>query len=199
MAAMDERLLVKKAQKGDHKAFEQLMEEHFKKIYNLAYRMTGNPDDASDMTQEVMLKLFRNIGSFKGDSKFSTWVYRVATNTCLDELKKSRRHSHTSLNTEYDTGDGEITCEVEDTSPTPEEMTEKKELRGMVADAVQRLSPDHRAAIVLRDIKGFSYGEIAKILNCTEGTVKSRISRARASLKEVLEKDFGFGGTYFKT
>ena len=199
MAAMDEKLLVKKAQKGDHKAFEQLMEEHFKKIYNIAYRMTGNPDDASDMTQEVMIKLFRNIGSFKGDSKFSTWVYRVATNTCLDELKKGRRHSHTSLNTEYDTGNGEITYEVEDTSPTPEEMTEKKELRSMVADAVQRLSPGHRAAIILRDIKGFSYDEIAKILNCSEGTVKSRISRARASLKEVLEKDFGFGGTYFKT
>lgn len=196
---MDEKLLVKKAQKGDHKAFEQLIEEHFKKIYNIAYRMTGNPDDASDMTQEVMIKLFRNIGSFKGDSKFSTWVYRVTTNTCLDELKKNRRHSHTSLNTEYDTGDGEIACEVEDTSPTPEEMTEKRELRSMVADAVQRLSPDHRAAIVLRDIKGFSYDEIAKILSCSEGTVKSRISRARASLKEVLEKDFGFGGTYFKT
>ena len=89
---MDEKKLIQKAKAGDNKAFEELIEEHFKKIYNIAYRMTGNPDDASDMTQEVMIKLFRNIGSFKGDSKFSTWVYRVATNTCLDELKKQKRH-----------------------------------------------------------------------------------------------------------
>lgn len=192
---MDEKRLIQKAKSGDNKAFEELIEEHFKKIYNIAYRMTGNPDDASDMTQEVMIKLFRNIGSFKGDSKFSTWVYRVATNTCLDELKKQKRHSHTSLNAEFDTGDGEMTYDVEDTSPTPEEAAEKKELRSTVAAAIQKLSPDHKAALVLRDIKGFSYDEIAKILNCSEGTVKSRLNRARAALKEILQKDFGFGGT----
>lgn len=196
---MDENRLIKKAQKGDSKAFEELMEEHFKKIYNIAYRMTNNPDDASDMTQEVMIKLFRNIGSFKGNSKFSTWVYRVATNTCLDELKKSRRHSHTSLNAEIDTGEGELTVEVEDTSPTPEQATETKELRDMVAQAIVKLSPEHRTVIVLRDIRGFSYEEIAEILKCGAGTVKSRINRARASLKKVLQKDFGFDGTYFKT
>lgn len=196
---MEENLLVKKAQNGDNKAFELLMEDYFKKIYNIAFRMTNNADDAADMTQEVMVKLFRNIGSFKGDSKFSTWVYRVATNTCLDELKKMRRHSHTSINAEFDTGDGEMTFDVEDTAPTPEEQTEKSELREMIAAAVAKLSPDHRAAIILRDIRGFSYDEIAKILKCSEGTVKSRISRARAQLKSVIEKDFGFGGTYFKS
>ncbi len=195
----DERMLVKKAQKGDGKAFEILMEEYFKKIYNIALRMTNNADDAADMTQEVMIKLFRNIGSFKGDSKFSTWVYRVATNTCLDELKKMRRHSHASLNAEIDTGEGEVAIEVEDTAPTPEERAERSELKGMVAAAVEKLSPDHRAAIILRDIRGFSYDEIARILNCSEGTVKSRISRARAQLKAVIEKDFGFGGTYFNS
>lgn len=192
---MDEKKLIQKAKAGDNKAFEELIEEHFKKIYNIAYRMTGNPDDASDMTQEVMIKLFRNIGSFKGDSKFSTWVYRVATNTCLDELKKQKRHSHTSLNAEFDTGEGELTYDVEDTAPTPEEATEKKELRHTVAAAIQKLSPDHKAAIILRDIKGFSYDEIAKVLKCSEGTVKSRLNRARAALKEILKKDFNFDGT----
>ncbi len=195
----DERFLIKKAQKGDHQAFEELMEEYFKKIYNIAFRMTNNPDDAADMTQEIMIKLFRNIGSFKGDSKFSTWVYRVATNTCLDELKKIRRHSHTSLNAELDTGESEVTFDVEDTAPTPEQHAEKAELKKIVAAAVEKLSPDHKAVIILRDIKGFSYDEIARILKCSEGTVKSRISRARAQLKSIIEKDFGFGGTYFKS
>ncbi len=194
----DEMTLVKRAQKGDGKAFEMLIEEHFKKIYNIAFRMTNNADDASDMTQEVMIKLFKNITSFKGDSKFSTWVYRVATNTCLDELKKIRRNSHTSLNAEYDTGDGEITYDAPDTEPTPEQYVEKRELSEMVAKAIGCLSPEHRAVIVLRDIKGFSYEEIADVLKCSSGTVKSRINRARAQLKNILEKDFGFGGTYLK-
>ena len=81
---MNETVLIKRAQNGDSKAFELLIEAHFKKIYNIAYRISGNPDDASDMTQEVMIKLLRNINSFEGNSKFSTWVYRVATNTCID-------------------------------------------------------------------------------------------------------------------
>lgn len=194
----EEMLLVKKAQKGDGKAFEALMDEYFKKIYNIAFRMTNNADDAADITQEIMIKLFKNIASFKGDSKFSTWVYRVATNTCLDELKKIRRNSHTSINAEYDTGEGEMTFDMPDTQPTPEQYIEKKELSGMVAKAIEKLSAEHRAAIVLRDIRGFSYEEIAAVFKCSVGTVKSRISRARGQLKNILEKDFNFGGTYFK-
>lgn len=196
---MNEELLVRKAKQGDSDAFEELMQDYFKRIYNIALRMAGNADDAADMTQEIMLKLFRNIGAFKGNSKLSTWIYRVATNTCLDELKKIRRHPAVSINAEIDTGDGEFLREVEDTSPTPEQSAQQHELRDMVAAAITRLSPDHRAAIVLRDIRGFSYDEIARILGCSEGTIKSRISRARTQLKSVLEKDFGFNGTYFNS
>lgn len=195
---MDEPRLIKRAQNGDSKAFELLIEAHFKKIYNIAYRIAGNPDDASDMTQEVMIKLFRNINSFGGNSKFSTWVYRVATNTCLDELKKLRRHSTYSINSEINTGDGEFLYEVEDTSPTPDLEVERSELADMVAKAITALNPEHRAIITLRDIQEFSYEEIANILNISEGTVKSRISRARMQLKKILERDFNFGGTYFK-
>ena len=195
---MDEARLIKRAQNGDSKAFEILIEAHFKKIYNIAYRMAGNPDDASDMTQEVMIKLFRNINSFEGNSKFSTWVYRVATNTCLDELKKLRRHSTYSINSEISTADGEFMYEVEDTSPTPDLEVERGELADMVAKAIAALNPEHRAIITLRDIQEFSYEEIANILNLSEGTVKSRLSRARMQLKKILEKDFNFGGTYFK-
>ncbi len=195
---MDEERLIKLAQNGDSKAFELLIEAHFKNIYNIAYRIAGNPDDASDMTQEVMIKLFRNINSFGGNSKFSTWVYRVATNTCLDELKKLRRHSAYSINSEIDTGEGEFLYEVEDTSPTPDLEVERGELSDMVAKAITALNPEHRAIITLRDIQEFSYEEIANILNISEGTVKSRISRARMQLKKILERDFKFGGTYFK-
>ena len=195
---MDEERLIKRAQDGDSKAFEILIETHFKKIYNIAYRIAGNPDDASDMTQEVMIKLFRNINSFGGNSKFSTWVYRVATNTCLDELKKLRRHSTYSINSEINTGDGEFLYEAEDTSPTPDLEVERSELADMVAKAITALNPEHRAIITLRDIQEFSYEEIANILNISEGTVKSRISRARMQLKKILERDFNFGGTYFK-
>lgn len=194
---MNEEELVKRARDGDSAAFETLMHDYFKRIYNIAFRIAGNADDAADMTQETMIKLLRNIKSFKGESKFSTWVYRVATNTCLDELKKLRKNNARSLSDSFDTGEGEIPYDVEDTAPTPEQSAEKHELRDMVAKAVLRLSGDHRAAIVLRDIRGFSYTEIAEILGCSEGTVKSRISRARAQLKQVLEKDFGFNGTYF--
>lgn len=195
---MNETVLIKRAQNGDSKAFELLIEAHFKKIYNIAYRISGNPDDASDMTQEVMIKLFRNINSFEGNSKFSTWVYRVATNTCLDELKKLRRHSTYSINSEISADDSEFQYEVEDTAPTPDLEVERNELSDMVAKAITFLNPEHRAIITLRDIQEFSYEEIANILNISEGTVKSRISRARMQLKKILERDFKFGGTYFK-
>lgn len=195
---MSEDFLIKKAKKGDSAAFSALMDRHFSMIYNLALRMAGNPDDASDLTQEVMIKLFKNIGAFEGKSKFSTWVYRVASNTCLDELRKIKRRSAASLDAEYETQDGRGVYEVEDTSPTPEVSAERAELKDIVAKAVSRLGEEYRTAVILRDINGLSYTEIAEVIGCSVGTVKSRISRGRASLKEILEKDFNIGGTYFE-
>lgn len=193
---MDEGWLIKQAQKGDNKAFELLIDEHFKKIYNIAYRLSGNEADASDMTQEVLIKIFRHIGSFSGNSKFSTWVYRVATNTCLDELKKIKRRSTYSLDAELDTGENEVVVQVRDEAPTPDIAAEQKELSAAVGKAIKRLSPDHSAVVILRDIQGMSYEEVAKILNCSVGTVKSRLNRGRAQLKKILEKDYYFNGTF---
>ncbi|MBO5955857.1 MAG: sigma-70 family RNA polymerase sigma factor [Clostridia bacterium] len=193
---MDEGWLIKQAQKGDNKAFELLIDEHFKKIYNIAYRLSGNEADASDMTQEVLIKIFRHIGTFNGNSKFSTWVYRVATNTCLDELKKIRRRNAYSLDAEIDTGDSEVAVQVRDESPSPDIAAEQKELSAAVGKAIKRLSPDHSAVVILRDIQGMSYEEVAKILNCSVGTVKSRLNRGRAQLKKILEKDYYFNGTF---
>jgi len=193
---VDEGWLIKQAQKGDNKAFELLIDEHFKKIYNIAYRLSGNEADASDMTQEVLIKIFRHIGSFSGNSKFSTWVYRVATNTCLDELKKIKRRSTYSLDAELDTGENEVVVQVRDEAPTPDIAAEQKELSAAVGKAIKRLSPDHSAVVILRDIQGMSYEEVAKILNCSVGTVKSRLNRGRAQLKKILEKDSYFNGTF---
>lgn len=194
---MNEDFLIKKAKKGDSAAFSALMEQHFAMIYNLALRMSGNPDDASDLTQEVMIKLFKNIGAFEGKSKFSTWVYRVASNTCLDELRKIKRKKTVSLDAEYETEDGSVGYEAEDTASTPDVSAERSELKTIVAKAVSRLGEEYRTAVILRDINGLSYTEIAEVIGCSVGTVKSRISRGRANLKEILEKDFKIGGTYF--
>lgn len=198
VTAVDENKLVNKAVKGDNLAFEALMEKHMGIIYNIALRMTANQDDAEDMTQEIMIKIFRSLGSFKGNSKFSTWIYRVAVNTCLDELKKKKNKKHLSLDAEISGDDGENQIEIKDDSPSPEKLAEQNELRDMVAAAVKLLSDEHRAVIVLRDIRGMSYSEIAEILGCSDGTVKSRISRARAQLKMILEKEYNFSGTYFE-
>lgn len=184
-----EDLLIKRAQDGDVSAFESLIKIYEAKVFGIAFRMSGNRDDASDMAQEVFIKLFRNIGKFKHEAKFSTWVYRVATNTCLDELKKIKRKSAYSLDEEIDTEDGGIRTEIADTAPTPEEVAESGEIRGVVNVAIQRLSDEHKAVIILRDINGMSYDEIAEILKCSVGTVKSRISRGREQLRKILLED----------
>ena len=186
---MDEQTLIQKAQAGDPYAFEELIESHQKQIFSIAYRIAGNPEDASDMTQEVLVKVFKNLKHFQGNSKFSTWLYRVATNTCLDEQKKARRHTSYSLDAELTTEDGSLATDLADSGPTPEESYEKKTLQKAVNDGIAKLNDEHKKVLILRDIQGFSYEEIAAILNCSDGTVKSRINRARANLKKILLKN----------
>lgn len=184
-----EDLLIKRAQSGDIAAFEALIEAYEQKVFHIAYRMAGNPDDAADMAQEILLKIFRNVGKFKGESKFSTWVYRVATNTCLDELKKAKRKAAYSLDEEFETEEGQLGVEVADTAPTPEQRVEGQEIRDAITEAISRLSEEHRQIIILRDINGLTYEEVADILDCSLGTVKSRISRAREQLRKILSQD----------
>ncbi len=185
----DEKVLIAKAQEGDPLAFEELIANYQKQIFSIAYRIAGNPEDASDMTQEVLVKVFKNLKSFQGNSKFSTWLYRVATNTCLDEQKKVRRHISYSLDTELTTEEGSMATELPDTGPTPEQALERRTLQKAVNDAISKLHDDHKKVLILRDMQGFSYEEIGAILQCSEGTVKSRINRARANLKKILLKN----------
>ncbi len=183
---LSEQDLIKSAQAGNAVAFEQLIAEHQKRIFSIAYRIAGNQEDASDMAQEVLIKIFRNLKNFRGDSKFSTWLYRVATTTCLDEQKKMRRHTAYSLDETLETEDGNVAPEPVDTGPTPEESLERKAMRQAIHQAIGKLKEEHKKVILLREVQGLSYEEIAQVLNCSEGTVKSRINRARDQLKKIL-------------
>ncbi len=194
----DEKELVRLAKDGNVAAFETLIGEYQKRIFAIAYRMIQNPEDAADLTQEVIVKIFKHLDKFQGNSKFSTWVYRIATNTCLDELKKTRRNTTVySLDKEIETEEGSLMGELPDQGATPEQAAEKKAVQTAVRVAIGRLNPEHKKVIVLRDLQGLSYEEIAEIINCSVGTVKSRISRARENLKKILSQDRELFSDYF--
>lgn len=180
--------LVKRSLQGDNEAFEELVVKYQNKIYALAYRYMGNEEDAYDMTQESFIKAYRSLRSFKGDSSFGTWMYRVATNVCLDELRRrKRRIVSLSLDEPLATRDGdEVEKEIPDTSPTADIIYEQKELSQYIQDVLNGMKPDHKTTIILRDIMELTYEEIAEVLNCNVGTVKSRLSRARESLRKKL-------------
>ncbi len=173
--------LIKKAQNGDLRAFEQVVNEHYSRIYNIALGITGSPQDAEDAVQNVLIKLHSSIGSFKFQSKFSSWVYRITTNICLDEIRKKKR-SKTSPMADVDAEDPLVYQDVS----SPEDRYISTEKRNALYKGINKLKKEHKEVIVLRDINGFSYSEIAEILKCSEGTIKSRINRARIALKDVL-------------
>lgn len=185
----NEKLLLAKAKKGDIGAFELLIEKHQKFVFNIALKMIGNYDDASELAQEALIKVFKSIGSFKEEASFSTWVYRITTNVCLDELRKRKNRNITYIDEDIMTEDGEIKREIVDLNPLPDAVAENNELKKAVNAAIMALSEEHRIVVVMRDINGMSYEEIAKAINCPEGTVKSRINRARQTLKEILQKN----------
>lgn len=171
--------LVKKAQDGDLRSFEQLIEQYQAKIFNIALGIMGSPHDAEDAAQNAVIKIYRAIGDFKFQSKFSTWVYRITVNVCMDEVRKKKR-SKTVSNEEI----GEDVFDQSAVSPETDAL--KSEEKEEIKKAIASLKQDHQKMIVLRDINGFSYEEIAKITHLSVGTVKSRINRARAHLKDAL-------------
>lgn len=184
----NEKYLLEKSKEGDIEAFEYLVEKYQKKVFNIALRMLGNHDDAGELTQEVFIKVYKSIKNFKEESMLSTWIYRIATNACLDEIRKRKTRKFVSLDDEIKLDSGMILRQVEDDSPTPDIIAEKNDMINVINKAIQMLSEEHRAVLVMRDIQGFSYEDIAKIIKRPEGTVKSRINRARYELKEILMK-----------
>ncbi|MBM7582584.1 RNA polymerase sigma-70 factor (ECF subfamily) [Caldicoprobacter guelmensis] len=182
----DEALLVEKAKKGDMVAFEELVSLYAKKIYNYCYRMTNNKEDAEDLAQEVFIKVYKNLKSFKGNSKISTWIYRIAYNTCIDKYKKGSKVDTVSLNPGKD--EDAVGIELVSGDPLPEEEVIKKERYRKLQACIAALKPEYKTVIILRDIQNYSYEEIAEILQVPLGTVKSHISRARAALSDALRE-----------
>lgn len=185
MIPIDEKKWIKKASAGDADAFEQLVLQYQTPVYNLCLRMTGDPEDAADMTQESFLKAWRNLDSFQGNSAFSTWLYRLASNTCLDHLRLKKRRPQLSLVMEDADGE-EQELDIPDESPDPEEQVIALEEQSILNGALQSLEEQPRQILILRAVHGLSYTEISQVLNVPEGTVKSRLARARDQLRKKL-------------
>ena len=185
MNSAEELELIEKVRSGDPNAFEPLVSEHQKKVYNLALRLLRDPDDAADAAQDAFVKAYTGLDGFRADSKFSVWLYRITYNICLDFLRKRSRAAEVPLTYEDDEG-GEAELPIPDESASPEREYEKKELRALIREGLDSLSPDHRQILVMREISDMSYAEIAEALSIEEGTVKSRIARARQNLAEFL-------------
>lgn len=183
-----EHSIIKKAMKGNIDAFEKIVYLYEKKIYNIAYAMFKNEQDSYDLSQEVFIKLYKNLNSFKFDSSFGTWVHRITVNTCIDEYrkrKKKNKYSY-SLDDPILTENNSIERQLEDKAMTPEEQILQIEYINDLRDAIFSLKEDHKTIIILKDMQGLTYEEISKVLDCSVGTVKSRISRARDALKKII-------------
>jgi RNA polymerase sigma-70 factor, ECF subfamily len=179
-----ERELVRKSRDGDIYAFEELIKSYEKRIFNIAFRMTGNREDASDTAQEACIKIFKSLDKFKENSSFSTWVYRITSNVCIDEIRK-RKNNVIPLIVESQDGDYEMP--VEDKSQRPDEIIENKEMSMLIKKCINELIPEHRIIIIFRDIYGYTYEEISETLSISMGTVKSRLNRARNMLRSILK------------
>ena len=186
---MKEELLLEKARQGDQEAFGELVRLYEKKVYALTLRMCKNPDDAAEAAQEAFLSAWQGLKFFRGEASFSTWLYRLASNACVDLLRKEQRHravSGPSLN------DEDTYMDIADDAATPQELAERSELREQIEEGLQSLSPEHREVLILRELHQLSYDEIAQTLDLDTGTVKSRISRGRKALRNFLLQSGNF-------
>ncbi|MFZ5595874.1 MAG: RNA polymerase sigma factor [Bacillota bacterium] len=180
----EDDLLVERSRNGDREAFDELVRRYQGKVYTVAYRFMGNHADAGDLAQEAFIRAYQALSSFRGECSFATWLYRIASNVCRDEIRKQGRRKKVSLDEIMDrTGGGPVLAARD---PSPEESLEMVEMREMVQGYLGLLPDDHRLILVLRDIQGMSYEEIALSLKCNMGTVKSRLNRARQALKELV-------------
>jgi len=180
---MDEQALVASARKGDARAFNQLVMLHQSMAYNLAYRILGSEDAAADATQDAFISAFKAMSRFRGGS-FKAWVMRIVTNACYDQLRARQRRPTTSLDDIE--GDVDHTPYLLDPSEQPDEYVERQELDRLIQSAILTLPADQRIVLVLSDVQGMNYQEIAESTGLALGTVKSRLSRARARLRDYL-------------
>ena len=188
MTREQEAAVIRRVLDGDGNAFEALVAAYEKNVYNLALRMTGNAQDAEDMAQEAFVKAYTSLPGFRGDSKFSVWLYRIVSNVCLDFLRRQNRRPASSLSLEDEDGE-ESQMDIPDESQSPEQLLERSLTQEAVQRGLQSLSEEQRQILLLREIQGLSYEEIAETLDLEAGTVKSRIFRARKKLCAFLIAD----------
>ena len=181
---IDEKELIERILDGDQDAFAALVEAYRKSVYNLCLRMVSNPTDAEDLAQEAFLKVWRGLRFYKFESSFSTWLYRLTGNVCIDFIRKKKRKSAVSL-TAPDAEEG-IELEISDTDPGPEEQLLHREDHRAIAEAMAQLEEDDRMILTLRVVEELSYEQIGQIMDLKEGTVKSRLARARTKLRKIL-------------
>lgn len=188
----EEKIWIDAAREGDQHAFEQLIGLYEKRVFALTTRMCRNPADAEEAAQEAFLSAWQGLKFFRGESSFSTWLYRLASNACVDLMRKEGRHQAAagpSLN------DEEVVLELPDEAPTPHALAERAELREQIEEGLAALPEEYREALVLREIHQQSYDEISEILSLDLGTVKSRISRGRKKLRKFLLESGNFSET----
>lgn len=186
--------LVDKVRKNDLSAFETLVSRHQKRMLNIAFRITGDHDDACEVTQDAFVSAFRNFGSFRGGSKFSTWLTSIVINLSRNRLKQLRGrwvHEAYSLDAPKQTSEGDMTVDPPSGEPSTLDRLEQKDRQKAVQDCIAKLEPEFREVLVLRDLQAFSYEEISAMLKTREGTVKSRLFRAREAVKDCLKKVWG--------
>ncbi len=184
MSQISEKEIIERVLGGDANAFEELVLRYEGTVYNLALRMVSNREDAADMTQETFIKAYNSLSSFRGDSKFSVWLYRICSNVCLDFLRSKSRRPQTSLTSLDD--DDDVQLDIPDHAAGPEEQLMKKLSMQSVSEGLERLPDKQRQILAMREIGGMSYAEIGQALSLEEGTVKSRIFRARKKLCTFL-------------
>jgi RNA polymerase sigma-70 factor (ECF subfamily) len=182
-----EVLLVSRLQANEDAAYDELVRTYSAMIYHVAYRMLGDAGEASDVVQEIFLKVFKNIGGFRAEAALKTWIFRIAFSEILNRLRWwKRRYRYATVSLDEKPNGRPASDIVVHSGPTPEEMLQSKERETAIQEALRKLSHEHRSIIVLRDIEGFSYNEISDVLGISVGTVKSRLARARADLKKSL-------------
>jgi len=188
---IDDDVLVQQCRHGDSAAMERLIYKYQNRIYNTILKICANPDDAAELTQDTFVKIIENIGNFRGQSSFYTWAFRIAVNLTLNYRSRAARGSHSSLDAvdEADLQAKEALKQFlcDESSPDPAAVAANKELCELIVKALMKLDDPQRAVVVLRDIEGMNYAQIAEVLDTELGTVKSRLSRARSNLREIME------------
>ncbi len=179
---------------GDVDAFEVLVRKHQKRMLNIAYRMIGNYEEACDIVQDTFISAYKSIKSFKGEAKFSTWLYTIVMNLSKNRLKQLRTQLHRekfSIDDPALTNNGQVRGALASSGPSALETLERRDVQQKVQQCINSLDEEFREVLILRDIQGFSYDEISDVLTVPEGTVKSRLSRAREAVKDCLKKVIG--------